>query len=191
MMPAAAEARAALASRLGKRGYAHSVAVAQTAARLADAYGVDAREAYLAGLLHDWSRDEDGATLCAEAVRLGIDATPVDEAVPYLLHARTGAAALRERFPGLPERILESVERHTFGGPDMTDLDRVVYLADALEPARDTPAVDELREQVGRASLDELYARAYAAALEHLIRRRRRIHPATVDAWNSIVGESG
>ncbi|MBW6468907.1 MAG: bis(5'-nucleosyl)-tetraphosphatase (symmetrical) YqeK, partial [Coriobacteriia bacterium] len=165
--------------------------VAQTAARLADVYDVDPDEAYLAGLLHDWSRDEDGAALCDEAVRLGIEMTPVDEAVPYLLHARTGAAALRERFPGLSESILEAVERHTFGGPEMTDLDRVVYLADALEPARDAPATDELREQVGRTALVELYERAYAASLEHLIRRRRRIHPATVEAWNSIVGESG
>lgn len=191
MIPDPVEARAALATRLGERGYAHSVAVAETAARLADVYGVNTQQAYLAGLLHDWSRDEAGATLREEAARLGIEVTAVDEAVPYLLHARTGAAALRERFPELPEQILEAVERHTFGGPEMTDLDRVIYLADALEPARDTPAADELREQVGRSPLDELYERAYAASLEHLIRRRRRIHPATVDAWNSILEGSG
>lgn len=185
----AAEARAALASRLGKRGYAHSIAVAETAARIATAYGMDADEAYLAGLLHDWSRDEDAATLRGEAARLGIAMTAVDEAVPYLLHARTGAAALRERFPVLSERILVAVERHTFGGPGMTDLDRIVYLADGLEPERDGVGTDVLREEIGRIPLGELYERAYAASLEQLVRRRRRIHPATVEAWNSIIGE--
>jgi predicted HD superfamily hydrolase involved in NAD metabolism len=185
----AAEARAAVASRLGKRGYAHSIAVAGMAARLAEAYEMDPDEAYLAGLLHDWSRDEDVATLRDEAVRLGIDVTGVDDAVPYLLHARTGAAALRERFPALPDRIIEAVERHTFGGPGMTDLDRIVYLADVLEPGRDTPSARKLRAEIGRIRLGELYERAYAASLEQLVRGRRRIHPSTVEAWNSIIEE--
>jgi predicted HD superfamily hydrolase involved in NAD metabolism len=185
----AAEARAAVASRLGKRGYAHSIGVAETAARLAEAYEMDPDEAYLAGLLHDWSRDEDAATLREEAVRLGIDVTAVDDAVPYLLHARTGAAVLKERFPELPDRIIEAVERHTFGGPEMTDLDRIVYLADGLEPGRDTPSARKLRAEIGRIPLGELYERTYAASLEHLVRGRRRIHPSTVEAWNSIIEE--
>ncbi|MBE0418414.1 MAG: bis(5'-nucleosyl)-tetraphosphatase (symmetrical) YqeK [Coriobacteriia bacterium] len=185
----AAEARAALATRLGERGYAHSIAVAETAVRLAEVYGVDRDEAYLAGLLHDWSRDENAASLRDEAIRLGVDVTTVDETVPYLLHARTGAAALRERFPALPERVIEAVERHTFGAAGMTGLDQVIYLADALEPGKDAPAANELRHEVGRIPLGELYARAYAASLEHLVRGRRRIHPATVEAWNSIVEE--
>jgi len=183
------EVREALADRLGERGYAHSVAVAQTAARLADEYGVDTQDAYLAGLVHDWARDDGPELLRSEAERFGIEITPADEAVPYLLHARTGAAALAERFPGIPERILTAVERHTFGAPGMSDLDRVVYLADALEPGRDTPLADELRHEVGRVSLAELYERAYAASLEHLVRGRRFIHPATVEAWNAIVAE--
>jgi len=187
MIPDAAEARAVLATRLGERGYAHSVAVAETAALLAEAYEMDPDEAYLAGLLHDWSRDEDAATLRDEAARLGIDVTAVDDAVPYLLHARTGAAALRERFPALPDRIIEAVERHTFGGPGMTDLDRIVYLADGLEPGRDTSSARELRAEIGRIPLGELYERAYAASLESLVRRRRRIHPSTVEAWNCII----
>jgi HD superfamily phosphohydrolase YqeK len=81
------------------------------------------------------------------------------------------------------------VQRHTFGAAAMTDLDRVVYLADALEPGRQTRSADELRGHVSHITLGELYERAYAASLEHLVRRRRRIHPATVEAWNSIVEE--
>ncbi len=183
------EVRAALAARLDERGYAHSVAVAETAARLADEYGVDTDDAYLAGLVHDWARDDGPEALLAEAARFGIEPTAADDAVPYLLHARTGAAALKERFPGLPGRIITAVERHTFGAPGMSDLDRVVYLSDALEPGRDTPLANELRHVVGRVSLAELYERAYAASLEHLVRGRRFIHPATVEAWNAIIAE--
>jgi putative nucleotidyltransferase with HDIG domain len=68
----AAEARAALAARLDERGYAHSIAVADTAAHLAGVYGVDRDDAYLAGVLHDWSRDEDPGSLLDEAVRSGL-----------------------------------------------------------------------------------------------------------------------
>ena len=181
------EARAALAERLSERSYAHSVAVARTAAEVAEAYGVDPGEAYLGGLLHDWSRDDSAEQLLSEAERLGVELTEADKAVPYLLHARIGAAALRDRFPTLPESVIGAVERHTFGCPEMSDLDRVVYLADALEPGRDTHSARELRAEVGRMPLHELYARAYAASVENLVRTRRMIHPATVGAWNALV----
>lgn len=183
------EIQRVLADRLSERSYAHSVAVADTAERLAEEYGVDREDAYTAGLLHDWSRDEGPETLRGEAQRLGVDVTPVDEAVPYLLHARVAAAELMERFPDLPGRVITAVERHTFGSARMSDLDCVVYLADMLEPERDTPAANELRHLVGTIALAELYERAYAASLEHLVRGRRRIHPATIEAWNAIIGE--
>lgn len=183
------DVRAALTARLGPAGYEHSVAVADTAGRIARAYSVDPDEAYLAGLLHDWARDEGDAALLEEAAKRNIEITAVDEAVPYLLHAPVGAALIRERYPELPERITDAVARHTFGSPQMSELDCVVYLADALEPGRDTPAANDLRHEVGRVALEELYARAYAASLEHLVRGRRHLHPRTVEAWNAIVGE--
>lgn len=187
MRPDVAQARAALAQRLSKKGYVHSVAVAETAAELAEAYGVETEDAYLAGLLHDWSRDVGPDRLLEEARRRGMEITAADEAVPYLLHARVGAAELSEHFPSIPQRVLRAVERHTFGAPEMTDLDRVVYLADALEPGRDTRAARELRAEVGHLPLHELYARAYAASVEQIVRSRRQIHAATVGSWNAIV----
>lgn len=186
-----AKVHEALASRLTRRGYAHSVAVAEMAAEIAREYGVDSDDAYLAGLLHDWARNDDEQTLRADARRFGIPLTSVDDAVPYLLHGRTGAAQLKERFPDLAECIVRAVERHTFGAAGMSDLEKVVYLADTLEPGRKNGAAEELRAQIGRLGLAELYERAYVASLEHLIRERRRIHPATVDAWNDIVAERG
>ncbi|HET6498609.1 MAG TPA: bis(5'-nucleosyl)-tetraphosphatase (symmetrical) YqeK, partial [Coriobacteriia bacterium] len=182
------EASEALARRLDAGGYAHSVAVAETAAGLATVYGVDAESAYLAGLLHDWARDDAPDTLLAEAARLGVEVTSVDRAVPYLLHARTGAAAVGEWFTWLSPDVINAISRHTLGSPDMSDLDAVVYLADAIEPGRDSAAAEGLRALVGTVPLFDLYGRAYAHSLERLVRERRRIHPGTVDAWNAIIG---
>ena len=109
--------------------------------------------------------------------------------MPYLLHARTGAAAVAEAFPGISPAVVQAVARHTVGALDMTPLDEVVYLADMMEPARDFPGVEELRAAVGVVSLPELFSLGYQLSLAHLVRRRKRIHPETLDVWNALVVE--
>jgi predicted HD superfamily hydrolase involved in NAD metabolism len=172
-------AEQAVAARLGEESLAHSRRVSETAAELAEAYGVDSRSARMAGLLHDWDRDRTAAC---------IDVTEVDLARPYLLHARTGALGLERALPGLDRDILDAVARHTMGATEMSELDKIVFVADMVEPSRVYKGVDKLRSSVGRASLDELFEGAYAVSLKHLIRRRKRIHPKSVEVWNALVG---
>ena len=93
---------ARVTERLGEREAAHSIAVSEVAAELAERYDVDVDQARLAGLLHDWAREMSGEELLAAAARYGISVTPVDEAVPYLLHAAVGAEQLREEMGDLP-----------------------------------------------------------------------------------------
>lgn len=177
----------AVHARLSASSAAHCVRVAATARELAVVYGADPDLAQLAGLLHDWDRDAPADSLVAAAAEAGIAATPADEAVPYLLHARTAAAALREALPGLPEPVLTAVARHTVGAVDMSGLDMVVYLADMIEPGRSYAGVEELRAAVGEVPLPELFALGYQQSLAHLVRSRLRIHPDTVDVWNALV----
>jgi predicted HD superfamily hydrolase involved in NAD metabolism len=181
------EALKAVRERLGKRGAAHCERVAATAERLAEAYDVDAELARLAGVLHDWDRDRSHGELIEAARVDGLETTPIDEAVPYLLHARTGAAGIAEAFPDLPAQVVQAVARHTVGASDMTPLDEVVYLADMMEPSREFPGVEELRGAVGSVSLSELFAHGYQLSIMHLIRSRRRLHPETIAVWNSLV----
>jgi len=180
-------ALAAVEARLSERSAAHSAAVAQTAARLAHEYGVDVESARLAGLLHDWSREDDDETLLAEAREAGIGVGPVDETVPYLLHARTSASALRETFPGISEDVVQAVSRHTLGAPQMSPLDMVVYVADMIEPSRGFAGVEKLRDLVGSVSLPELFVQAYAHSLTHVIEARKHLHPQAVAAWNAAI----
>ena len=185
-----AEAREAILHRLGPSAAQHSEAVAETAASLAERYGVDVESARLAGLLHDWAREDGDSKLLEDAIRAGMDVDSVEKAVPYLLHARIGAASLREEFPGISEGVVLAVARHTLGDVEMTDLDRVVYVADMIEPGRTYKGVEKLRAAVGEVSLTELFTRAYARSLRHIIRRRKRLHPAAVEVWNTIVDEA-
>lgn len=182
-----ARAEEALSTRLTAGALAHSRRVAQAAAVLAETYGVDVEQARLAGLLHDWNRDLSHEALVAEARAMGADTTDVDTLVPYLLHARTGASSAAFALPGLDDEVVDAIARHTVGAPQMTDLDKVVYLADMLEPGRKHAPLEELREGIGVLPLDDLFFVGYAASFRHLIEAEKLIHPETVAVWNSLV----
>lgn len=177
----------ALRAHVSERSFAHCVAVAETAETLARRFGADADDAWLAGLLHDWARDVSPRDLLVRAAELGIEVDTVDASVPYLLHARVARVELPSVLHGLNEQVLDAVERHTVGAGSMTDLDRVVYVADMIEPARRFDGVEELRHASESVDLAELYARAYALSLTHLVRARKYIHPESVASWNAIV----
>lgn len=182
-----ADATAALKERLSPGAFAHCERVAETAAALASTYGVNAEDARLAGLLHDWDRDLSDAALLSSAESLGLVDAEVERTVPYLLHAKTGAAAVAAAFPDLPATIVRAIANHTLASPEMSDLDKVVYLADMLEPARVHQPLTELREMVGKVSLGEFFVLGYASSLRHLIESRKLIHPDTVAVWNALV----
>ena len=187
MAPAYETVRTAVAARLSPGGYAHSERVAETAAELARHYGLDVDEARLAGLLHDWHRELSGDELIARARTLGIEVTGADEEVPYLLHGPVAARELPAVFPDLSDGVLAAIATHTYGSDPMPPLAMVVYVADVIEPGRHYHGVDRLRDDVGEATLSELFGDAYAASLEHIIKRRRPIHPTTLEVWNRVV----
>ena len=181
------EAREAARAHLSEEAFAHSERVAETAASLAGIYGVDAEKVQIAALLHDWARDLEGDDLVEAARGLGFEVTRLDREVPYLLHARVGAAQVRAELPALPEASARAVATHTCGAGQMGGLEKVVYVADMIEPARTFEGIEPLRRAVGAVDLDELFKLAYTRSILHLIETRRHIHPDTVAVWNQHV----
>ena len=161
------------------------------AVTLAERFGVDVRAAELAGLLHDYARDEDGAGLLAAAERLGVPVMPIEQEHPALLHARVGAAMVRQDLPGLGEAVISAIEVHTVGAMPMSDLDKVVYLADMIEPSRDFPGVEELRVACETEPLDECFRLAYGRTLRHLKELGRPVHPISDVVVAMIERETG
>jgi predicted HD superfamily hydrolase involved in NAD metabolism len=180
-------ARAKLEAHLSEKAARHCRRCAAACAELALVYGVDKHAARLAGLLHDWARQASDEELLGSARANGIPIAIADEEVPHLLHARVGAAQVREELPGIDREIVEAIERHTLGATEMTPLDMVVYLADMIEPHRDYEGVAELREAVGVMTLPELFALGYQQSVRHVVDARKPMHPITIDAWNSHV----
>ena len=162
------ERKAELEQRVSKKRFTHVMGVVEEAEILARAYGVD---------------DEE----IRERVReLGLQVNPwILEHQPRLLHGPTAAAALGREYPAIPAGILQAIERHTTGEIDMTPLDMVLYCADALEPNRRFGRVDELRAQIGRVTLEELYVAVLGYWTILIIEQGKTLHPRTVEIWNA------
>ena len=167
------------------RRYEHSLGVAQTAVELAEAYGVDTFIAAAAGLLHDWDKVLDDGELLARAAQYCIPVAGSPAAAVGLLHGPVAAFELPQIFPNLPYEVWQAVARHTIGAADMTPLDMVVFIADAIEPHRHGAYADELRAQVGEVSLAELFFQTFAQGLVYVISGGRYLYPTAVDIYNA------
>jgi predicted HD superfamily hydrolase involved in NAD metabolism len=180
------EIRKKLAKTLSAKRLKHSVGVSTTAVRLAGMYGADPEKACLAGLVHDCAREMSNNILLQTAGAFGIVVTDVDKCEPVLLHAPVGAAIACRDYGVLDAEVLQAIVWHTTGGPVMSLLDKIIFLADFIEPGRSYPGVDRLRVLADYNLQDALLA-AYDQTLEHLIAKRGLIHPATVAGRNALL----
>jgi len=174
-----------LKARLSQQRFEHTLSVAKTAVELARVYKVDELKAQVAGLLHDWDKSFTNEELRQRVKELEIKRDLESlESMPHLLHGITAAADLKREFPVLDDEILDAVESHSSGAIDMTDLAKVIYVADVIEPLRAYPELQRLREEVGKVSLEELFVITLQHVFLHLVSSRSRIHPDTITVWN-------
>ncbi|MBO4353183.1 MAG: bis(5'-nucleosyl)-tetraphosphatase (symmetrical) YqeK [Eggerthellaceae bacterium] len=176
-----------LEARVSPKRLAHIKGVAGTCVMLAHEYGLDEKKARLAGVLHDWDKGYDDEGIRKRVFELGMQ----DEIDPWVLehlgqvlHGPTAACALSRRWPQIPADVIRAIRLHTTASTDMHDLDKVLYVADAIEPSRQFGRIDELRALVGNATLDELYCATYEYWMFLLFERGKPVHPDTIRIWN-------
>lgn len=186
-----ADARGLVAARLAAESRQHCERVAETAVVLARRFGVDESDAELAGVLHDYARDEGTDRLLEAACEFGVPMTQFERKHPYLLHGRVGAAMVRRDLPGVGEAVLSAVAAHTVGAVPMSDLDRVVFLADMIEPARRYPGVEDLRAACHAGPLAECFRVGYGRSVRHVMEEGRPVHPISAAVGASIERETG
>jgi len=177
------QAREAIGVALSPKEVRHCERTAAAAREIADRFELDADKAEFAGLLHDVARALSDTELLAVARRYDIPVSNVDRVRPYLLHAEVGARLLKETLGVDDPDVLAAVASHTFGRVEMSALEKVIYLADTIEPARSFPGVDRIRDAVER-DLNDAMRVAYRVVICHLTERGRALHPRTVEVWN-------
>ena len=164
----------------------HVLGTEQEAVRLALRYGADVDRARTAALLHDCTKRlemDEQLALCAQ---YGIELDELEQRALKLLHAKTGAAVARDRF-GVDDEIYSAIFWHTTGHADMTLLEKVIYLADYIEPTRSFPGVDTLRAACYE-DLDKGLLMGLEMTVEEMKERGNPVHSATLAAIEYLKG---
>ena len=130
------EMREKLEKKLTQKRYEHSLGVEYVSGCLAMVYGADVEKALTAGLLHDCAKCLTGDEKIARCTKLGLPVSDVEKKNPELLHAKLGAYYARTKYGVTDENILSAIEFHTTGKPDMNVLEKIVFVADYIEPNR-------------------------------------------------------
>ncbi|MBE6908413.1 MAG: nicotinate (nicotinamide) nucleotide adenylyltransferase [Ruminococcaceae bacterium] len=164
----------------------HVLGVEEEAIRLAERYGADVQKARVAALLHDCTKKLGLAEHLALAERYGIELDEEERAEDKLLHSKTGAALARAVF-GVDDEIYSAIFWHTTGRANMTLLEKVIYLADYIEPNRNFDGVDALRAATYE-SLNKGMALGLRMTIEDLNRRGKQIHRNTREAYEFLKG---
>lgn len=171
------------------RRYQHSLGVSKTAYEIARAYDVDCFLAALAGLLHDWDKVLDDHELLVRAAQYGVRVAGSPSAAVGLLHGPVASYELPHIFEGIDASVCQAVARHTVGAVDMTPLDMVVFVADAIEPGRHGDYAERLRAMVGESSLEELFFQTFAQGLVYVISGGRYLYPTAIDIYNAYAAK--
>lgn len=132
--------------KLPKKRFWHSVGVAYMAADMAAVFGEDQTRALTAGILHDCAKCLTEKEILAECRKYNIKTSTIEEEKPYLLHAKLGAYYAKEEYQINDPEILSAITWHTTGRPGMTVLEKIIYLADFVEPLRKQPTGMPLNE---------------------------------------------
>lgn len=163
----------------------HSLSVEKTAVKLAKQFGADEKKAAAAGLLHDIAKDLSKSERNALIKKYKLELTPLEAASPELLHGKLGALILAEN--GITsKKVLSAVENHTMGADNMSKLDKIVFLADLIEPKRNFSGVKKLRFYAVR-DLDIALFESMKATMLRILKNDKAIHPKTLDAYNHLL----
>ena len=172
--------------KLDHKLYRHCLGVAGEAVSLAARYGADQKKAYIAGMVHDYAKRYNSEVLIAKAKQYAIRLDRITGLEKKLLHAPVGALLIREELGITDQEIINAVASHTTGCPGMKLLDKIIYLADYIEPGRSYQEVGEIR-RVSFHNLDLALLLAVDNAIKSVLDRNLLLHPRSVAFRNELV----
>ena len=175
-----------LQTRLNDKRYIHSLNVAAAAVLLAKRFGADEDKSYVAGLLHDITKNETDENQLQILQSGGIILTDTQKNNPKLWHAMSGMVYLRDTLGVTDEEILGAVRWHTTGKAGMTLLEKVIFIADYISVERDYPDVDVMR-RLSETSLDAAALYALKFSLRHLSEKEKPICEDSVAYYNELI----
>lgn len=175
--------RKQLKSKLDPMRYEHSLSVSYTCMALAMRYGYDLRRAELAGLLHDCAKWYGDNELIVKCQKHGIKLTEGEKKAPAVIHATYGAWMAEHKFGIQDPEILSAIRCHTTGKPRMGMLDKILYIADYIEPRRNKASNLEQMRYLAFQDLDKAMYEILAGTLAYLKKKNSCVDSLTWHAY--------
>ena len=175
-----------LKNTLSEKRFNHTMGVAEEAVRLSKHYGGDEEKAYIAGLLHDCAKEisyEDSLKLIEEK---GIVCDELLRECRGIVHGPVGEFVAREEYRIEDEEILSAIRYHSTGRSNMTLLEKIIFLADFIEPGRNFEDIEKARE-IAYKDIDDAIIYTCNRILTFTIQKHKIIHNDTLDTRNYLI----
>lgn len=180
------EFKAVIREKLDDYRYNHSICVAEEARRLALIYGEDPDDAYLAGLLHDITKNYSSDEHLHIFREFDIMLTDIEKSSIPIWHGISASVYAKNILNVNNEKIISAIRYHTTAKSNMTLFEKLIYLADFTSADRNYPDVDVMRRLVNENITDAmLYSLKYT--IKDLVSKNRAVHPDTLSAYNEIL----
>ena len=153
---------------LDPKRYEHTLGVAYTAAALAMRYGEDINNAVLAGMLHDCAKCLTNEKRLAICEKYNIAVNDAEHKNPYLLHAKVGSFLAMKKYGVTDKDVINAILNHTTGRPGMSLLEKIICVADYIEPGRKQAPNLALIRKMAFEDLDQALLTALKDTLEYL-----------------------
>jgi len=183
--------RKEMQSALKADRFDHTLGVAYTAANMASVHDVDVQKALIAGFLHDCAKNishDEQMQICR---KYDVEITDIEKRNPALIHAKAGMCLAKHKYDIKDPEILSAIRWHTTGKPDMTDLEKIIFIADFIEPNRKPlEHMDEIRKEAFRdLNLCMLHIlRDTLNYLDHIDKECDPMTKSTFDYYSNLIG---
>lgn len=172
-----------LERHLSKKRYEHTLRVARVAHNLAHLHGYNSKKAVVAALLHDCAKNYTEHHLIHECEKHNLKLSHAEKDNPELLHAKVGAIIAKEHYHIDDSDILNAIRYHTTGRPNMSVLEKIVYISDYIEPKRKHKGNLELIRKTAKHHLDEAMYLILEETLTYLKKKSKTKDPLTKETF--------
>ena len=171
---------------LSEKRYNHSVCVANQAVILAEIYGVNADDAYLAGLLHDCCKEISREEQLKIINEFGIILTDIEKNESNIWHGYAASGYVTQKWNVSNADVCNAIKYHTCGRKDMSLLEKIIFVADLTSLDRNYPDAEEIRE-ISKKNLDMAIYKSYLYIIPFVLNRKGQITENTIDCYNQAV----
>lgn len=176
-----------LKENLNEKRYIHTLGTADCAKELAQKFDLDSEKAYLAGLLHDCAKCFSNEKLL-DIIHKRLDVEECEMLNYKTLHAPVSAYIAENEFKVTDKEILSAIRWHTLGRLDMTNFEKIVFIADKIEPnTRDKEYSDKIRALLDEENgLNKALLKCYKETIKSLVKRDLKICLLTIEIYNKL-----